>query len=79
MPITGPYVVVGHYGKYQVQGLRNVRLDNKGIDIKGKTGAHARAIFDGEVSAIFSITVCRMCWCVMAAIFPYIVIFLPLV
>lgn len=53
MPITGPYVVVGHYGKYQVQGLRNVRLDNKGIDIKGKTGAHARAIFDGEVSAIF--------------------------
>ena len=62
MPITGPYVVVGHYGKYQVQGLRNVRLDNKGIDIKGN-----------------SITVCRMCWCVMAAIFPYIVIFLPLV
>lgn len=53
MPITGPYVVVGHYGKYQVKGLRNVRLDNKGIDIKGKPGANARAIFDGEVTAVF--------------------------
>jgi septal ring factor EnvC (AmiA/AmiB activator) len=53
MPITGPYVVVSHYGQYAVDGLRNVTLDNKGIDIKGKPGAQARAIFDGEVSAIF--------------------------
>lgn len=53
MPITGAYAIVGHYGKYQVKGLRNVRLDNKGIDIKGKEGAQARVIFDGEVSAIF--------------------------
>ena len=45
--------MVGHYGKYEVKGLRNVRLDNKGIDIKGKPGANARAIFDGEVSAVF--------------------------
>jgi len=28
-------------------------LDNKGIDIRGKAGAQARAIFDGEVSAVF--------------------------
>lgn len=53
IPITGAYVIVGHYGQYQVDGLKNVRLDNKGIDIKGKSGAQARAIFDGEVSAIF--------------------------
>ena len=53
VPITGAYVIVGHYGQYQVQGLKNVRLDNKGIDIKGKSGAQARCIFDGEVSAIF--------------------------
>lgn len=53
VPITGPYVIVGHFGQYQVKGLRNVRLDNKGIDIKGKDGAQARAIFDGEVSAVF--------------------------
>lgn len=53
IPVTGPYVIVGHYGQYQVEGLRNVRLDNKGIDIKAKQGAMARTIFDGEVTAIF--------------------------
>ena len=53
VPVTGPYVLVGHYGQYQVEGLRHVRLDNKGVDIKGKSGAMARCIFDGEVSAIF--------------------------
>ena len=53
MPITGSYTVVGHYGQYQVPGLKNVRLDNKGIDIRGKAGAQARAIFNGEVSAVF--------------------------
>ena len=51
MPITGPYVIVGRYGQYAV--TKNVRLDNKGIDIRGKEGAKARAVFDGEVSAIF--------------------------
>ena len=51
MPITGPYVVVGRYGQYAV--TKNVRLDNKGIDISAKAGAKARAIFDCEVSAIF--------------------------
>ena len=51
MPITGPYVIVGRYGQYTV--TKNVRLDNKGIDIRGKDGAKARAVFDGEVSAIF--------------------------
>lgn len=53
IPITGAYMIVGHYGQYQVNGLRNVRLDNKGVDIRGKQGAQARAIFNGEVSAIF--------------------------
>ena len=53
VPITGPYVIVSHYGQYAVDGLRNVKLDNKGIDIKGKPGAQARAVFNGEVSAIF--------------------------
>ena len=52
-PITGPYLVVSHYGAYEVTGLKHVKLDNKGIDIKGQKGAQARAIFDGEVSAIF--------------------------
>lgn len=53
VPVTGPYVIVGRYGQYQVEGLRNVRLDNKGIDIKAKPGAMARTVFDGEVTAVF--------------------------
>lgn len=54
MPITGPYRVVNRFGQYNVDGLRNVRLDNKGINIEGQAGAKARSIFDGEVSAVFS-------------------------
>ena len=54
IPITGPYRIVSHYGQYNVEGLRNVTLDNKGINIRGESGAQARSIFDGEVSAVFS-------------------------
>lgn len=53
MPITGSYAIVSRFGQYTVEGLKNVKLDNKGIDIKGQKGAKARAIFDGEVSAVF--------------------------
>ena len=53
MPITGSYAIVSRFGQYAVEGLKNVNLDNKGIDIKGQKGAKARAIFDGEVSAVF--------------------------
>lgn len=53
MPITGSYSVVGHYGNYSVSGLKNVTLDNKGIDIRGQQGCAARAVFDGTVSSIF--------------------------
>lgn len=54
IPITGSYRIVSHFGQYNVDGLRNVKLDNKGIHIKGESGAKARSIFDGEVSAVFS-------------------------
>lgn len=54
MPITGAYRIVSHFGQYHVEGLSNVTLDNKGINIKGQSGAQARSIFDGEVSAVFS-------------------------
>ena len=55
MPVTGPYIIASHYGQYAVEGLRNVQLDNKGIDIQGKPGAQARAIFDGKVAAVFQL------------------------
>lgn len=55
MPVSGAYIITSHYGQYAVEGLRNVKLDNKGIDIQGKPGAQARAIFNGKVAAVFQL------------------------
>lgn len=55
MPVTGSYMITSKYGQYAVEGLRNVKLDNKGIDIQAKPGASARAIFDGKVAAVFQL------------------------
>ena len=54
MPIAGPYRIVSHFGEYNVEGLSNVRLDNKGINIQGQPGAQVRSVFDGEVTRVFS-------------------------
>ena len=54
MPITGSYRIVSHYGQNAIEGLKGVTLDNKGINILGSSGCQARAIYDGEVSAVFS-------------------------
>lgn len=54
MPITGGYRIVSHFGQYNVAGLKGVTLDNKGINIMGGNGCQARAIYDGEVSAVLS-------------------------
>ena len=53
VPISGPYALTGHYGRYSV--MRNVVLDNKGIDLQGQPGAQARAVFDGRVAAVFQL------------------------
>lgn len=53
MPVMGGYKIVSHFGQYAVEGLKNVRLDNKGINILGGPGAKVCSIFDGEVSAVF--------------------------
>ncbi len=55
VPVTGPYMIVSRYGQYNVEGLKNVKLDNKGIDIQGQPGAEARAIFNGTVAAVFQL------------------------
>ena len=54
MPITGGYSITRHYGAYNVAGLNGVQLDSKGINITGAAGAQARAVFRGEVTAIFT-------------------------
>ena len=54
MPLAGSCRIVSRYGQYNVPGLRNVRLDNKGINIQGQPGARVRSVFNGEVSAVFN-------------------------
>ena len=54
MPVTGGYTITRHYGSYNVAGLNGVQLDSKGINITSQPGAQARAIFRGEVTAIFT-------------------------
>ncbi len=53
VPITGGYMIGERFGTYNVPGMKNVQLDNKGINYIGKSGARARAVFDGEVTAVF--------------------------
>jgi septal ring factor EnvC (AmiA/AmiB activator) len=45
---------VSHFGQYNVEGLKGVTLDNKGINIMGSNGCQARSVYDGEVSAVIS-------------------------
>lgn len=52
MPVSGGYRIVSHYGQNTIEGLRGVTLDNKGINIMGGAGCQARAVYDGEVSAV---------------------------
>lgn len=53
IPITGPYLVTSHYGVNYVEGLKNVKYNNNGVDIRGQQNCQARVIFDGTVSFIF--------------------------
>ncbi len=52
VPITGSYAITGRYGRYNVEDLSGVTLDNKGINLTGRAGAQARCVFDGEVTTI---------------------------
>ena len=53
VPITGPYRIERRFGLTHVTST--IVLDNKGTNYMGQAGAHARAIFDGEVSAVFQL------------------------
>lgn len=53
VPITGQYMIGNRFGTYTVPGLKNVQLENKGVNYVGCPGARARSIFAGEVTAVF--------------------------
>lgn len=54
VPITGSYRITGHYGANSIEGLSGVSIPNNGTNYTGQAGAQARAVFDGEVTAVFS-------------------------
>lgn len=53
VPITGPYLIVGNFGVQNVAGMRDVKINNLGVDLQGNSGSQARAVFDGVVSTVF--------------------------
>ncbi len=48
-------IIVSHYGKQQHPVLKNIEIENNGVDISTVEGAYARAVFDGEVKKIITI------------------------
>ncbi len=48
-PITGSGVIIGKFGTQQHPQLKHVVTNNSGIEIKAKSGAEARCVYDGEV------------------------------
>lgn len=53
VPITGQYMLGSRFGRYNVPGMKDVQLDNKGTNYVGRPGARARAVFDGVVTSVF--------------------------
>ncbi len=53
IPLTGKYKIAERFGNYNVSGLKNIRLNNKGVNIQGQSGAKVRAVFDGVVTSVF--------------------------
>lgn len=53
VPITGSYLLTSHYGINHVDGLKNVKFNSHGVDVRGLQGCSARAVFDGTVSFVF--------------------------
>lgn len=54
VPITGSYAVVSSFGPQKGGYKGNVYTDNGGIEIQGKPGAQARAIFQGKVTHVYN-------------------------
>jgi septal ring factor EnvC (AmiA/AmiB activator) len=48
-------VIISYFGKQSHPVLKNVIINNKGIDISTTSGSTARSVFDGEVRKIFLI------------------------
>lgn len=52
-PVAGRYTIVKRFGRQKHPTLPHVETNNSGIDIETISGAQAKAVCDGEVSAVF--------------------------
>ncbi len=49
-------IITEHFGVHKHPVLKNITIENNGVDISTDEGAKARAVFQGEVSRVFGIT-----------------------
>ncbi|MDE6161681.1 MAG: M23 family metallopeptidase, partial [Muribaculaceae bacterium] len=54
-PVAGQYRIVSGFGRTKHPRVPGLEIQNSGIDIEASGHAHARAVFDGEVSSVFRI------------------------
>lgn len=52
MPITGSYTITTRFGTHRHEQWRGVTTSSSGIDIRARSGASARAVFDGVVTLV---------------------------
>lgn len=52
MPVNGPALIVGDFGRHRHKDFEKVELMNNGIDIETNTGASAVAVYPGVVSMV---------------------------
>jgi len=44
-----------HFGPYKIEGLDNIRNNNTGLTLETEAGAAVKAVFEGQVSSVFSV------------------------
>ncbi|MBN1820738.1 MAG: peptidoglycan DD-metalloendopeptidase family protein [Prolixibacteraceae bacterium] len=49
-------IITEHFGEHNHPTLKNIVLNNNGVDIATEPGAKARSVFTGEVSRVFAIS-----------------------
>lgn len=53
--------IVSNFGRHEHPSIKDIFIENNGIDLKTTPGANARAIFDGTVVTIFNLPTTQNC------------------
>lgn len=52
-PLSAPYTVAQGFGVQQHRSIKTLEVNNPGVDLETASGAQARAVYKGVVSAVF--------------------------